>query len=96
MGSDLLQQGKTSIPFIDQYMLDRRENRDRWVHHMQRSSIPMKLVNGPLDPISGRHLVEKYEELIPNADTVILENIGHYPNLEAPEEVLQHALEYFQ
>lgn len=88
--------GKRVFHLLIKYMHDRREHRDRWVRHMQKSSIPMKLVNGPLDPISGIHMVERYQELIPDADTEILENIGHYPNLEAPMAVVEHARHYFQ
>jgi len=87
--------GKRVFHLLIKYILDRRENRDRWVRHMQKTSIPMKLINGPVDPVSGRHLVELYEKLIPEPDTLILEGIGHYPNLEAPAEVVEQVLDYF-
>ncbi|MNG30748.1 hypothetical protein D3C84_1164250 [compost metagenome] len=39
-------------------------------------------------------MVARYRELIANADTVLLEQIGHYPQTEAPAEVLAHYLQF--
>lgn len=75
------------------YMTERRANRERWVGALQQATIPIRLTDGVLDPVSGGHLVDRYEALIPNPDTVRLPNVGHYPQVEAPEEVLQAVLE---
>ena len=45
-------------------------------------------------PISGGHMVARYRELIADADTVLLANIGHYPQVEAPVQVLKHYLAF--
>ncbi|MCP1642306.1 pimeloyl-ACP methyl ester carboxylesterase [Pseudomonas citronellolis] len=76
------------------YILDRREHRERWVGAMQRTSVPLRLIDGPVDPISGAHMVERYRQLIPRPDTVMLDGIGHYPQTEAPEQVLAHYLAF--
>jgi pimeloyl-ACP methyl ester carboxylesterase len=34
-------------------------------------------------------MIERYRELVPAADVVELGEIGHYPQLEAPERVLE-------
>jgi pimeloyl-ACP methyl ester carboxylesterase len=39
-------------------------------------------------------MVKRYRELIPNPDTVLLPGIGHYPQTEAPGQVLKHYLEF--
>ncbi|MCE4071107.1 MULTISPECIES: alpha/beta fold hydrolase [Pseudomonas] len=78
------------------YILDRREHRERWVGAMQRTDVPLRLIDGPEDPISGAHMVVRYRELIPHPDTVELPGIGHYPQVEAPEQVLQHYLAFRQ
>jgi len=39
-------------------------------------------------------MAEFYKEIVPDADVVILETIGHYPNIEAPEEVSHHYNEF--
>lgn len=78
------------------YMPERRQQRDRWVSAMQRTQVPMRVIDGGVDPISGAHMVERYRALIPNADTIVLDGIGHYPQTEAPEAVLQHYLNFRQ
>jgi pimeloyl-ACP methyl ester carboxylesterase len=40
-------------------------------------------------------MVARYRELIPRPDVVELPGIGHYPQLEAPEEVFSAAMAFF-
>ena len=70
------------------YMPERKVHRERWVGAMQRTQVPMRVLDGAMDPVSGAHMVARYRELITRADTVLLDNIGHYPQVEAPEQVL--------
>jgi len=76
------------------YMPERRVNRDRWVAAMQATAVPMRVIDGAVDPISGAHMVARYRELIPQPDTVLLEGIGHYPQTEASDQVLAHYLQF--
>ncbi len=76
------------------YIPERRVQRDRWVGAMQRGEVPLRVIDGEVDPISGAHMVARYRELIPNPDTVLLAEIGHYPQIEAPAQVLKHYLEF--
>ena len=76
------------------YMPERRINRDRWVAAMQSTAVPMRVIDGAVDPISGAHMVGRYRQLIPQPDTVLLEGIGHYPQTEAPDQVLAHYLQF--
>ena len=76
------------------YIPERRVWRNRWVRAMQRGEVPLRVIDGGVDPISGAHMVERYRELIPDADTVVLPDIGHYPQIEAPCEVLRHYLAF--
>lgn len=76
------------------YIPERRVQRDRWVAAMQRGEVPLRVIDGEVDPISGVHMVERYRELIPNPDTVLLPGIGHYPQTEAPAQVLKHYLAF--
>lgn len=78
------------------YMPERRVQRERWVTAMQKSGVPLRVIDGAADPISGAHMVARYRELIAAADTVLLAGIGHYPQIEAPEQVLQHYLAFRQ
>ncbi|WP_027908048.1 alpha/beta fold hydrolase [Pseudomonas taiwanensis] len=76
------------------YVPERRLHRERWVAAMQRAGVPMRLINGVVDPISGIRMVERYRELVPEPDTVQLQGIGHYPHTEAPVQVLRHYLAF--
>ena len=76
------------------YIKERIQNRERWVSALQ-NSIPKRLINGPADPISGRHMAVRYQELIQNADVVFLNDfIGHYPQVEDSESVLKYYYEF--
>ena len=89
-------QGKKVMHLLIRYMAERRTFRERWVGALQQATIPIRLIDGAADPISGRHLAEHYLQLIPDPDVVLLEGIGHYPQTEAPELVLQHFLEFVE
>ena len=45
------------------YMRDRIEHRERWVSALQKSTIPLAVINGSVDPVSGAHMVARYKEL---------------------------------
>lgn len=79
--------GKQAIPRLIRYMEERRKNRTRWVGALQGLEIPLRLINGTQDPISGAHAADRFEELIPNPDVVRIPDAGHYPHVETPEKV---------
>ncbi len=72
------------------YIPERRQQRDRWVRAMQTTRLPLRVIDGAVDPISGAHMVARYRALIPQPDCVLLDGIGHYPQTEAPQQVLDH------
>ena len=73
------------------YIEQRRRHRERWVGALLRTAVPLRLVVGPEDPVSGVSLIARYRELVPAADVVELPGIGHYPQLEAPSAVVTAA-----
>lgn len=77
-----------------QYIIERRVNRERWVTALQDTACPLLLIDGVADPVSGQHMVERYRELVPNSAVIEIENCGHYPQLEYPEKVLEHYLQF--
>lgn len=81
--------GRLVLPKIIQYIKERRSHRERWVGALLNSDIPLFLVNGLDDPISGASIVARWRELLPNAKVIELPGIGHYPQWEAPGDVLQ-------
>lgn len=78
------------------YVAERRLHRARWVGALHPAPVPVCLVNGPADPVSGAHMVERYRELVPNPDVTLLPGIGHYPQVEDPEGVLKAFLAFHQ
>jgi pimeloyl-ACP methyl ester carboxylesterase len=81
--------GRQALARLINYMEQRRSNRPRWVGALVESTVPRALICGAADPVSGRHLAERYRELVPGPDVVVLEDVGHYPQLEAPDRVVE-------
>ena len=86
--------GRAVMPLLIGYMAERRLHRERWVGALRRSAVPLRFICGADDPVSGRHMAERYRELVPAPDVVLLEDTGHYPQLERPGEVLAAYLEF--
>ena len=86
--------GPRVMHLLIHYIAERRAQRDRWLAAMQAYEVPMRVIDGAVDPVSGAHMVERYRELIEQPDTVLLGSIGHYPQVEAPELVLKHYLAF--
>lgn len=83
--------GKRVTHKVGRFVNDRYAHRNRWVRAMRQTSVPMRLIDGPVDPNSGRHMAQRYLEVIPNPDVVMLDDgIGHWPQIEAPDAVLAH------
>ena len=88
--------GKRVIPRILDYMKERQRYRQRWVDAMQdamqkassKSADRYCFINGVHDPISGKHMLAQFQQMFPDTPTVPLE-VGHYPQLEAPQQVNQ-------
>lgn len=76
------------------YIAERHLHRERWVTALQQSTVPLKLINGGADPVSGRHLYDYFRKMMPQAEAVCFPEIGHYPQTEAPQEVLAEVLPF--
>ena len=90
-----LDQGLRVMPKLIGYMAERRRFRERWVGALTNTVVPLRLIDGLLDPISGAHMVARYRELVPRPDVVELPSVGHYPQLEAPDPVLSAVMDFF-
>jgi pimeloyl-ACP methyl ester carboxylesterase len=80
--------GRQRMPALLGYIRERRVHRGRWVDALVHADIPLALVDGVEDPISGRSIVARWRELLPAAPVVELPGVGHYPQLESPEALL--------
>ena len=87
--------GKRVLHKVGRFLDDRYTHRNRWVRAMRQTAVPMRLIDGPADPNSGAHMAARYREVIPDPDVVLLDaQIGHWPQIEAPEAVLTSFLEH--
>jgi pimeloyl-ACP methyl ester carboxylesterase len=87
--------GKRVSHRVGRFVIDREHHRNRWVRAMRRTAVPMRLINGPHDPNSGRHMADRYVQIIPEPDVVLLDPaIGHWPQIEDPVGVVTHFLEH--
>lgn len=86
--------GKRVLHKVGRFIEDRRRHRNRWVRAMRETAVPMRLIDGALDPNSGAHMARRYAEVIADADIVMLDDIGHWPQLEDPDAVWTHFVEH--
>lgn len=88
------QDGDKIFHKLMRYIPERAAERERWVGALIDARAPLRLIDGGADPVSGKHLYTYYLETVPQADAVLLEDIGHYPQTEAPERTLGAFLEF--
>lgn len=89
--------GKHIFHNLITYMRDRRQHRERWVAAIRESKIPVALINGSADPVSGAHMVARFRELeLPLAYLAELPGVGHYPQMEAADQVAGRYLEFMR
>jgi pimeloyl-ACP methyl ester carboxylesterase len=69
------------------YIRDRERHNARWVRALEQTDVPLAFVWGMLDPISGAHMAARIRERLPRAPLRALEDVSHWPPLEAPERV---------
>ena len=84
-----INQGVRVLPPLLSYIAERKLYRSRWLGALQKARMPLALINGSSDPVSGAHMVTRFSELVAGQHFIReLPRIGHYPQIEAPEAVL--------
>jgi len=69
------------------YIADRERHGERWVRALETTTVPLSFVWGMLDPVSGAHMLDRIRERLPEASFTALEDVAHWPSLEAPGRV---------
>jgi pimeloyl-ACP methyl ester carboxylesterase len=72
---------------LTRYITDRAVNGERWVTALEGTDVPLAFVWGMLDPVSGAHMAERIRERLPGASFLALDDVAHWPALEAPKRV---------
>jgi pimeloyl-ACP methyl ester carboxylesterase len=74
-------------PRLLHYIAERRGRRAALLGSLASATAPIAFVWGLDDPVSGRHVLDAIRPLVGTAPIRELPGIGHYPQLEAPDEV---------
>jgi pimeloyl-ACP methyl ester carboxylesterase len=74
------------------YITDRERHAERWTGALEASEVPLGFVWGMLDPVSGSHMAQRIVDRLPGVPFVALDDVAHWPALEAPERVAQALL----
>jgi len=80
--------GRGSLARRIRYMAEREIHADRWVGAIKDAFMPLMMINGLADPVSGEHAADGWAKLVPKAKLARLPGIGHYPQVEAPDTVV--------
>ncbi len=80
--------GRRVVHRVIRYLEERRRHRERWVSALQHATVPVRLIWGLDDPVSGASVAARYRQLVAAPDSIELSGVGHYPQLEAPAVVL--------
>ncbi len=85
--------GRGVLHPISRYLREREAHEERWSRAVAEARVPIALVYGPEDPISGESIAVRFRTLNPRAPVVRLDGVGHYPQVEAPGAVLRSLLD---
>lgn len=86
--------GKKIAHKLIRYMSERAKYRERWVGALERTKVPLRFINGLADPVSGKHLVARFREVLPHTDIIELVDIGHFPHFEVPDKTLKYFFDF--
>ncbi len=79
--------GERISHLLIRYITDREADGDRWTGALEQTDVPLAFIWGMLDPVSGSPMAERIRERLPDARFLALEDVAHWPALEAPERV---------
>ena len=72
-----------------QYVPERQHEHRRWEAALLDAGVPLRLVWGDADPVSGAHVADHAVQVLPDVPLRRLAGVGHVVALEAPD-VLAH------
>jgi pimeloyl-ACP methyl ester carboxylesterase len=79
--------GQLRLPSTIRYMEERVRFRRRWIGALERLDLPMLVAWGELDPVAKLAIGERLARETPGADLTTWPDLGHYPQVEAPDRV---------
>ncbi len=85
-------QGKRIIHLLSQYINQRYTYWDRWIGALKNTPIQTNIIWARNDPVAIPAIAKLIATEIPNNNLYWIENTGHFPMLENPEEWLTWVL----
>jgi pimeloyl-ACP methyl ester carboxylesterase len=82
------EEGQRIGHLLIRYVSDRKRHERRWVAALEQTDVRLSFIWGMLDPVSGAHMAERIAKRLPGAPLLELDDVAHWPQLEAPERVL--------
>lgn len=79
--------GQRISHLLIRYIPEREQHGARWVAALEGTQVPLAFIWGMLDPVSGAHMAERIRERLPRAPFLALDDVGHWPPIEAPDRV---------
>lgn len=79
--------GARRLPAIIAYVHERTRFRRRWIGALERLNVPALVAWGKRDPVCALAIAEQLAREIPNAQLTVWDDLGHYPQVEAPDVV---------
>jgi pimeloyl-ACP methyl ester carboxylesterase len=83
--------GHLVLPRLIRYIEERRRNQTRFTGAIESDPSPLHIVWGLDDPIAVPSMVDTLRAARPDATVDLLEEVGHYPMVEAPARFLAAA-----
>jgi pimeloyl-ACP methyl ester carboxylesterase len=77
-------EGYRLLPRTIRYVEDRRANEQRYTGAIEQHRSPLGVVWGKLDPVAVHAMTGRLLQARPDASLVTLDDVGHYPMIEAP------------
>jgi len=80
--------GRAILHRVSGYLKERHLHRHRWVNALCKTEVPIQLIQGEDDIISGAETIERFKQLVPAGDVCTIPHVGHFPQIESPESVV--------
>jgi pimeloyl-ACP methyl ester carboxylesterase len=84
--------GASLLPRTIRYIEDRRDRESRFTGAIETHPSPLGVVWGRLDPIAVHAMTDRLRGARPDIELVSLDDVGHYPMIEAPDPFAEAVL----
>ena len=86
--------GLTLLPRTIRYVEDRRLEERRYTGAIESHPSPLGVVWGRLDPVAVHAMTDRLLEARPDTPLITLDDVGHYPMIEAPDRFARAVLSF--